>query len=92
MNWAHLLEQVGHTAHPQSNDEANAEAILKSLHSSVLRPNMRHKEEWALHLAIGARTILSKQHTNHKTIRAYLEAAIPHYDRSDGVKATKGWP
>jgi hypothetical protein len=88
---AHLLEQTSCVPQPQFNDEDNAEAILKSLHPTVLQPKLLHNKEWALHLAIGARTILTKRLTKHRSIRAYLEAAVPSCDRVDGVRAKKGW-
>lgn len=88
---AHLLEQTGITPQPAYNDDENADAILSSLKTNILTPSMRHNKEWALHLAIGARVILNKGLTNHKSIRAYLEAAVPAYDRSDAIKAKKGW-
>ena len=88
---AHLLEETGHLPQPEYNDEQNADAVLNSLQRNVRAINLRHNKAWAVHLAIGARTILTKGLTKHKSIRAYLEAAVPSYDRSDAIRAKKGW-
>jgi hypothetical protein len=85
---AHLLEQLKEPPTATANDDENAEAILKSLDKSVRN---LHTKEWALHLAVGARVLLTKDLTPFKTIRSFLEAAIPEYDRDDGVRAKKGW-
>jgi hypothetical protein len=42
---AHFLEQIGDVPVPEGNDEANATAILESLHPDILR---LHTREWAL--------------------------------------------
>lgn len=88
---AHMLEQTGIIPEPVYNDDENADAILGSLRANVLKSNMRHNKTWALHLAIGARTMMIKKLTNHSSIRAYLEAAVPTYDRSGDIRAKKGW-
>jgi hypothetical protein len=75
---AHLLEHLGLTPSPKGNDDANAEAILRVLDRRLLS---WHPKIWALHLAAGGRTLIEKRLTQHKTIRAFLEAAVPIYDR-----------
>jgi hypothetical protein len=77
---AHLLELTGEPPAPVANDDANADAILRVLDPGLLA---WHPKVWALHLAIGGRVMVQKRLTGHKTIRAYLEAAVPHYDRYD---------
>ena len=72
---------------PEGNDEKNAEAILKSLKRNVIAA---HPKEWALHLAAGGRTLLAKRLTTYKTIREFLEAAIPECDRDGLIYAKKG--
>jgi hypothetical protein len=84
---AHLLEQIGEKPTPRGSDEVNSDEILKSLDPNILR---LHSKEWALHLAAGGRTLLAKDLTTHKSIRAFLEAAIPHYDRQGPIYAKKG--
>jgi hypothetical protein len=84
---AHFLEQIREIPAVEGNDKANAAAILKSLTPDILR---LHKEEWARHLAAGGRRLIEKNLTPHKTIRAFLEAAVPHYDRQGPIYATKG--
>jgi hypothetical protein len=75
---AHLLEHTKVQPSPQGNDENNARAILDSLHTDILAG---HSEEWALHLTAAARTLLEKKAVKQKTIRAWLEAAVPEIDR-----------
>lgn len=84
---AHLLEQIGEELAPEGNDELNAAAILKSLHPNILP---LHTKEWALHLAAGGRVLIAKNLTLHKPIRAFLEAAVPAYDRTAPIYAQKG--
>jgi hypothetical protein len=85
---AHLLEQLDIAPQMIANDDENAEAILKSLQQNVLKV---HTKEWARHLAVGARVMLTKGLTPHSTIREFLEAAVPGYDRDYAIKAKKGW-
>lgn len=77
---AHLLEHIGAAPAPMGNDDKNADAILQVLDRNI---SSLHPREWALHLAAGGRMMLEKNLTGHKTIRAYLEAAVPHYDRGN---------
>jgi hypothetical protein len=85
--FAHFLEQIGERPTVEGNDSANADAILRSLKPNVLH---LHTKEWALHLAGGGRRLIEKKLTTHTTIRAFLEVAVPHYDRSDPIYAKKG--
>lgn len=84
---AHLLEQIGDKPTPQGNDEENAGLVLKALKRNILH---LHPQDWALHLAAAGRTLLAKNLTTHKTIREFLEAAIPAYDREGPIYAKKG--
>jgi hypothetical protein len=84
---AHLLDHIGEAAKPEGNDNANADVIIKSLQKNILN---HHPKNWALHLAGAGRRLIEKNLTNQKTIRAYLEAAIPEYDREGPIYAKKG--
>jgi hypothetical protein len=84
---AHLLDHIGEAATPEGNDDANADVIIKSLKRNILH---HHPKNWALHLAGAGRRLINEKLTNHKTIRAYLEAAIPEYDRDGPIYAKKG--
>jgi hypothetical protein len=85
---SHLLEQTNVPPSLGANDVENAEAILKSL-----KKNVRdiHTTAWAQHLAIGARVMIQKKLTPHGSIRSFLEAANPSYDRETDIRAKKGW-
>ena len=82
---AHFLEHIKQTVPLTRQDEENARAILESLDDKVLK---LHTREWALLLASGARELVKGGHTPHATIRAFLEIALPEYDRKGPVKAT----
>jgi hypothetical protein len=79
---AHYLEQIGEAPDPSEGDGANAAAILVSLTGNVRR---RHTLVWAQFLAIAARRIVKGGHSSQKTIREFLEAAIPPYDRNGSI-------
>jgi hypothetical protein len=85
---SHLMEQTNVPPVLEANDAENAEAILKSL-----KKNVRdiHTMVWAQHLAIGARVMIQKKLTPHVSIRSFLEAANPWYDRETDIRAKKGW-
>jgi hypothetical protein len=85
---SHLMEQTNVAPALEANDAENAEAILESL-----KKNVRdiHTTEWAQHLAVGARAMIQKKLTPHSSIRSFLEAANPRYDRETGILAKKGW-
>lgn len=85
---SHLMEQTNVPPALEANDAENAEAILKSL-----KKNVRdiHTTAWAQHLAIGARVMIQKKLTPHDSIRSFLEAANPWYDRETDIRAKKGW-
>ena len=85
---AHLLEQLDEQPIPVGNDEANAEAILQSLKSDLLH---LHPRIWALHLAGAGRLLVEKEQTQHTTIRAFLETAVPRCDRTGDIRARKGF-
>jgi hypothetical protein len=74
-------------AKPEGNDYPNADVIIKSLKKNILS---HHPKNWALHLAGAGRRLIEKKLTNQKMIRAYLEAAIPEYDREGPIYAKKG--
>ncbi len=85
---SHLLEETNAPPALEANDAENAEAILKSL-----KKNVRdiHTTPWAQHLASGARVMIQKKLTPHDSIRSFLEAANPRYDRESDIRAKKGW-
>jgi hypothetical protein len=85
---SHLMEQTNVPTALEANDAENAEAILKSLKTNV---RDIHTTEWAQHLAVGARVMIQKKLTPHGSIRSFLEAANPWYDRETGIVAKKGW-
>ena len=85
---AHLMEQMNVPPNLNGNDAENAEAILASLKANV---RSTHTEEWAQHLAMAARVTIQKELTPHGSIRSFLEAANPWYDRETGIFAKKGW-
>jgi hypothetical protein len=82
---AHLLEHIGESAVPEGNDEANATAILASLTAFA---HNAHSDEWALHLAGGARRTIEKRLTPYKTIRKFLNVAVPLLDRTRPIQAS----
>ena len=69
---AHFLEQIGADPAMAVGDEANAAAIMKSLTPNISR---LHTIKWARHLASGARRLIEKDLTEHRTVRKFLEAA-----------------
>jgi hypothetical protein len=79
---AHYLEQIGETPNASDADRANAGAVLVCLKNNV---RAIHTPIWAQHLAIGARRMVVEGRTPHKTIREFLEAAVPPYDRNGNV-------
>src|SRR5258706_11922864 len=85
---SHFLDQTNVTPTVTANDVENADAILKSLMNNV---RAIHTTRWAQHLAVGARVMIQKGLTPHSSIRSFLEAAIPEYDRETGIFAKKGW-
>lgn len=84
---AHFLEGIGERVPSADQDEEHATAILDSLEARVLSSNSRHNREWALLLATAARELVQGGRSPHRTVGAFLEAALPHYDRTGPVKA-----
>jgi len=84
---AHLLEHINEPPQPKGNDDRNADAILNSLDPGLLH---LHPKIWALHLAGAGRTLIEKKLTPYGTIQAFLEAAVPEYDRlGEPIRAEK---
>ncbi|TIM96823.1 MAG: hypothetical protein E5Y34_21980 [Mesorhizobium sp.] len=81
---AHFLEQIGEAPLGDAIDQKNADAILISLMPDVLD---LHSREWALHLAIAARRLVQQKLTTHRTIRSFLDVAVPEIDRMSPVYA-----
>jgi len=86
---AHFFDQIDEEPAIETNDDENAEAILKSLRPEVLV--REHTKRWALHFARAARVLQVKNLTPYSTIGKFLDAAIPSYDRDGPVRARKGW-
>jgi len=79
---AHYLEHIGEMPNASEADKANAGAVLVSLEKDV---RALHTTNWAQHLAVGARRMVATGKTTHKTIREFLEAAVPPYDRNGRI-------
>jgi hypothetical protein len=80
---AHYLDQIGEDPGASDVDKNNAGALLVSLEQNV-RDLPSHNHRWAQHLAVGARRLVTGGHSGHKTIKEFLEAAVPSYDRRPG--------
>jgi hypothetical protein len=80
---AHYLDQIGKDPGASEADRNNAGALLVSLEENV-RDLPSHNHRWAQHLAVGARRLVTNGHSGQKTIKAFLEAAVPSYDRRSG--------
>ncbi len=76
---AHYIEQTG-IAHPaiEDLDRQNARVILNGFDDKVRR---WHTQEWAELLCMAARRMVKQRKVSHTTVRAFLEASIPPYDR-----------
>jgi hypothetical protein len=79
---AHYLEHIGETAAGSAADKGNAAALFISLERKVQRI---HTRKWAEWLAIGARGVIKAGKLKHKTIKSFLEEAIPEYDRNGPI-------
>jgi hypothetical protein len=75
----HYLEQIGETRDPSQADKANAGAVLVGLKNNI---RAIHTPIWAQHLVMGARRMVANGKTTHGTIREFLDAAVPPYDRN----------
>jgi hypothetical protein len=76
---AHYIEQTG-IVHPDIDDvdRHNAGVVLDSFDENV---RSCHTQEWAELLCMAARRLAKQRKVSHSTVRAFLEAAIPPYDR-----------
>lgn len=86
---AHYIEQAG-IAHPaiEDVDRQNAQVVLHGFDDNVRN---RHTQQWAELLCMAARRMVKRRKVPHASVRAFLEAAIPHYDRPhwDGSQITE---
>jgi hypothetical protein len=76
---AHYIEQTG-IDHPAVDevDQQNAEVVLNGFDDKV---RSIHTRKWAELLCMAARRMVKQRKVSHKSVRAFLEAAIPKYDR-----------
>jgi hypothetical protein len=79
---SHYLEQIGERPTPSEKDKNNAGALMLSL-----KRNVRgiHTYDWAHHLVMAARRIVVGGGSTYKTIREFVEAAVPEYDRKSPI-------
>jgi hypothetical protein len=80
---AHYLEQIDEDVSTLADDEANG---LKILEAMDYGNRQHHNARWATLLSAASRNMVTKRHTSHATVREFLEAAIPEYDRPDWTK------
>jgi hypothetical protein len=76
---AHYIEQTG-IVHPdmEAVDRHNAGVVLDGFDENGRRS---HTQEWAELLCMAARRLVKQRKVSHTTVRAFLEAATPLYDR-----------
>ena len=80
---AHYLDQIDEDPAASDKDKNNAAAMLIAMAPNV-RNHPSHNHRWAQHLAVGARRLVTDGRGGHKTIKEFVEAAIPEYDRRPG--------
>lgn len=79
---AHYLEQTAEKPILSEADRNNAGALMISLTGNVRRI---HKDVWGHHLVLAARRIVKGGRSPYKTIREFVEAAVPKYDRKGPI-------
>lgn len=79
---AHYLEHTGIRSDASEADKSNAAAVMVCLKNEV---RAIHTPAWSQHLAVGARRMVKKGKTDARTIREFLEAAVPPYDRNGNI-------
>jgi hypothetical protein len=79
---SHYLEHIGEKPNPSDKDKQNAGAVMISLTGNIRNS---HTYDWGHHLVIAARRIVVGGDSSYKTIREFVEAAVPKYDRKGPI-------
>jgi hypothetical protein len=79
---SHYLEHIGEKPNPSEKDHNNAGALMLSLKGNVRNI---HSYDWGHHLVMAARRIVVGGGSSYKTIREFVEAAVPKYDRKGPI-------